>query len=603
MLSDITLLYPIILPIFFAILVLGVGTLFERIMNGKLQLAREIVAVIGLAVTSLHVFLIYWQLRYLQILSDWFAMAFGVFIPATLYYEYMPAGYWLTFAYQVFVNGQNWLLYRAVMPPAGSVFAVDFLSILMAAAFTGLGLIVCIYSIRYMEHDTGKTKYYALLLILVAAMNGVAFAGDLFTLFVFFEIMGISAYTLVGFRKEQWEPVEAGFKYLVMGAVGSSMVLYAISLIYGLTGTLNFAYLGTLIGTMIVHIGAFLSQMNPWALFLAFLVLYGSQVFYIIIALLIIGFGVKAAIVPVHTWLPDAHPAAPSGISAMLSGVVIKTGVYSMARALFVVFPITGVWPWLVRLDTPPYNLPQMFPTGFPGYSYPFNWNYALVLFGVITLIVSNVMALLQQDIKRLLAYSSILNIGFIMLGLSVGTAAGVSAAFFHLINHAIAKGLLFLGAGVYLHFTGSRMISDLSGIGRKTPITSMSFAIGTLALMGIPPLNGFWSKALIVLSAIWYAPFVPEGCVWVTVATITVLASAFSAAFYLRLVYVIWFSPESDRVKAISKKESLVMALPIAVLALACVVFGIYPSPIYSMANRAAEALLHYANYFTGII
>lgn len=589
MLSDVTLLYPIVAPIVFAILVLGVGAIFERVADGKLQLAREIVAVIGFAVTSLYVFLTYWQLRYLQIVSDWSLMTLGVFIPATFYYEYMPAGYWLTFAYQVFVNGQNWLLYRAVMPPTGSVFAVDFLSILMAAAFTGLGLVVCVYSIRYMEHDTGKTKYYALLLILVAAMNGVVFAGDLFTLFVFFEIMGVSAYTLVGFRKEQWEPVEAGFKYLVMGAVGSSMVLYSISLIYGLTGTLNFAYIGTLIN---------ISQtLNPWGF------LIGSQVFYIIIALLIIGFGIKAAIVPVHTWLPDAHPAAPSGISAMLSGVVIKAGVYSMARSLFVLFPITNAWPWIVNLNMPPYNFPQMFPSGFPGYSYPFNWNYALALFGVITLIVANLMALLQQDIKRLLAYSSVLNIGFIMLGLSVGTATGVSAAFFHLVNHAIAKGLLFLGAGVYLHSTGSRMLSDLSGIGRKTPITSMSFAIGALALMGIPPLNGFWSKALIVLSAVWYAPFVPEGWVWVTVAIITVLASAFSAAFYLRLIYVIWFSPESDRVKAINKKESLVMALPIVVLAVACIIFGVYPSPIYSMANRAAEALLHYANYFAGIL
>lgn len=589
MLSDVTLLYPVIVPIVFALVVLGVGTVFEKVADGKLQLAREIVAVIGFAVTSLYIFLIYWQLRYLQVISDWSLMAEGVLVPVTLYYEYMPAGYWLTFAYQTFVNEQNWLLYKATMPPVGSVFAVDFLSIFMAAAFTGLGLLVCIYSIRYMEHDTGKTKYYALLLILVAAMNGVAFAGDLFTLFVFFEIMGVSAYALVGFRKEQWEPVEAGFKYLVMGAVGSSMILYAISLIYGLTGTLNFAYIGTLINLS--------RTVNP----LGFLI--GSQVLYVIIALLVLGFGVKAAIVPVHTWLPDAHPAAPSGISAMLSGVVIKTGVYSMARSLFVLFPITLSWPWLIPLNVPPYNLPQMFPAGFPGYSYPFNWNYALVLFGVITLIVANIMALLQQDIKRLLAYSSILNIGFIVLGLSIGTAVGVSAAFFHLVNHAIAKGLLFLGAGVYLHATGSRMISDLSGIGRKTPITSISFAIGTLALMGIPPLNGFWSKALIVLAAIWYAPFVPEGWVWVTVAVITVLASAFSAAFYLRLLYVLWFAPESDRVKTINKKESLIMAVPIALLALACVAFGVYPSPIYSLANRAAEALLYSQNYIAGIV
>ncbi|MHA1607172.1 MAG: proton-conducting transporter transmembrane domain-containing protein [Candidatus Freyarchaeota archaeon] len=589
MLSDVTLLYPIIVPIVFAIIVLGAGTLFERVAGGKLQLIREILAVIGFIIASFYVFLTYWQLRYLQIISDWFQLSAGIFIPATLYYEYMPAGYWMTFAYQVFMNGQNWLLYKATMPPAGSVFAVDFLSILMAAAFTGLGLAVSIYSIRYMEHDTGKTKYYALLLILVAAMNGVAFAGDLFTLFVFFEIMSISAYSLVGFRKENWEPVEAGFKYLLMGAVGSSMVLYAISILYGLTGTLNFAYLGTLLG---------LGQaLNPWTFLL------GGSTFYLVIILLIIGFGVKAAIVPVHTWLPDAHPAAPSGISAMLSGVVIKAGVYSMARSLFVVFPVTEAWPWLVPINVAPYNLPAAFPTGFPGYSFPFHWNYALVVFAIITLIVANVMALLQQDIKRLLAYSSILNIGFIMVGISIGTAAGVTAGLFHLINHAIAKGLLFLGTGVYLHATGSRMLNDLSGIGRKTPITSLSFAIGTLALMGIPPLNGFWSKALIVLSALWYAPFVPEGWVWVTVALATILASAFSAAFYLRLIYVIWFSPESERVKAINKRESLVMALPIAVLAFACIAFGVYPSPLYSLANRAAEALLYIPNYFSGIV
>ncbi|MEM3568516.1 MAG: hypothetical protein QXI20_03155, partial [Candidatus Jordarchaeales archaeon] len=120
MLSDVTLLYPIVTPIVFAILVLGIGTIFERVADGKLQLAREITAVIGFAVTSLYVFLTYWQLRYLQIISDWSLVTFGAFIPATFYYEYMPAGYWLTFAYQVLVNGQNWLLYRAVMPPTGS---------------------------------------------------------------------------------------------------------------------------------------------------------------------------------------------------------------------------------------------------------------------------------------------------------------------------------------------------------------------------------------------------------------------------------------------------------------------------------------------------
>ncbi|MHA1262933.1 MAG: complex I subunit 5 family protein [Candidatus Freyarchaeota archaeon] len=264
--------------------------------------------------------------------------------------------------------------------------------------------------------------------------------------------MSISAYCLVGFRKENWEPVEAGFKYLLMVAVGSTLVLYASSFIYGYTGTLNFAYVGTLI-----------SQIDQ-------LTLYTTRpIFYLVITFLIAGFGVEAAIVPLHWWLPDAHPAAPSGMSAMLSGVVIKAAVYALIRTLLVMFPVQSTpFPYLwFTFTTTPYN----YPYGFPATPYPFDWNYALIVLAIITLVVANIMALLQRDIKRLLAYSSILNIGFILIGFSVGTFLGFTASFFHVINHAIMKGLLFLCAGAYLHATGSRMLDDLSGIGRKMPV------------------------------------------------------------------------------------------------------------------------------------
>jgi formate hydrogenlyase subunit 3/multisubunit Na+/H+ antiporter MnhD subunit len=598
MLSDINLIYPIIIPIATAILVIGAGTLFERVAGGKLQRIREIIATAGFSATAYVIYQMYWNLNTLKLISDTtfitsIIYAYTIpYLPPTLYFEYMPAGYLLTIVMGTLYSGNTlWALISAVTaPPTGSVFAVDFLSILMAAAFTGLGLLVCIYSIHYMEHDTGKTKYYALLLILVASLNGIVFSGDLFTLFIFFEIMSISAYCLVGFRKEKWEPVEAGFKYLLMVAVGSALVLYAMSFIYGYTGTLNFAYAGTIINTL------------DW------LQLFTTRpMLYLIITLLIAGFGVEAAIVPLHLWLPDAHPAAPSGMSAMLSGVVIASGVYALIRTLTVMFPVQLIPPQLLEafplLKVFVFTLGRYsFPVGFPAFPvpYPFDWNNALVVLAIVTMVVANVMALLQKDIKRLLAYSSILNIGFILIGFSTGTLLGYTASWFHVINHAIMKGLLFLCAGAYLHATGSRMLDDLSGIGRKMPTVSIALGIGSLGLIGLPPFNGFWSKLLLILSPIQLAPFTFNGWVWITLAVVAVLSSGFSAIYYLRLIQVIWFGKESAKVKSLERRRAPVwMLVPIVLLAAACVVFGLFPGIIYGLSSSAAESLYFIPAYF----
>nr|MDO8081785.1 proton-conducting transporter membrane subunit [Candidatus Freyarchaeota archaeon] len=598
MLSDINLIYPILIPIATAILVIGAGTLFERVAGGKLQRIREIIATAGFSATAYVIYQMYWNMNTLKLSSDIiFALsATTIYITPTFYFQYMPAGYILTILMNMLYSGSTlWTILAAVTaPPTGSVFAVDFLSILMAAAFTGLGLLVCIYSIQYMEHDTGKTKFYALLLILVASLNGIVFSGDLFTLFIFFEIMSISAYCLVGFRKEKWEPVEAGFKYLIMVAVGSSLVLYAMSFIYGYTGTLNFAYAGTLINIL------------DWLQLFTL-----RPLFYLIIALLIAGFGVEAAIVPLHFWLPDAHPAAPSGMSAMLSGVVIASGVYTFIRTLTVMFPVQLIPSPL--LDLVPllklytFTLGRYsFPVGFPAFPvpYPFDWNNALVVLAIVTMVVANVMALLQKDLKRLLAYSSILNIGFILIGFSTGTLLGFTASWFHVINHAIMKGLLFLCAGAYLHATGSRMLDDLSGIGRKMPTVSISVGIGGLALIGLPPFNGFWSKLLLILSPVQLAPFTFNGWVWITLAVVAVISSGFSAIYYLRLIQIIWFGKESAKVKSLERKRAPVwMLVPIVLLAAACVVFGIFPGIIYSLSSSAAGALYFIPAYFSGIL
>lgn len=547
MISDINLLYPILIPIATAILVIGAGTLFERVAGGRLQRIREIIATAGFSITAYIIYLMYLNLNTLQLLSYIAPIVFGMPIIPTYYFEYMPGGYTTTILINLLTGGQGPLakvsaLSMFTAPPTGSVFAVDFLSIVMAATFTGLGLLVCVYSISYMEHDTGKTKFFALLLILVAALNGIVFSGDLFTLFVFFEIMSISAYSLVGFRKEKWEPVEAGFKYLIMVAVGSSLVLYAMSFIYGYTGTLNFAYAGSVINTLLSLDPLQLSTLRP--------------LFYLVIAFLLAGFGVEAAIVPLHWWLPDAHPAAPSGMSAMLSGVVIASGVYSIIRTLTVLFPVQSTpFPYLwYTFTTTAYS----YPYGFPATPYPFDWSYALVVLAIITMVVANIMALLQKDIKRLLAYSSILNIGYILMGFSTGTFLGYTAAWFQVINHAMMKGLLFLCAGAYLHATGSRMIDDLSGIGRKMKTVSISLGIGSFALIGLPPFNGFWSKLLLILAPIQLAPFTMNGWVWITLSLVAVLSSGFSAIYYLRLIQIVWFGKESAKVKALKRKEPL---------------------------------------------
>ncbi|MGQ9718929.1 MAG: complex I subunit 5 family protein [Nitrososphaerales archaeon] len=436
-------------------------------------------------------------------------------------------------------------------PPIGVSFAVDQFSIFMAFVFCLLGLLVSIYSVRYMEGDTGLDKYYSLLMSLVAGLVGVSFAGDLFNLFIFWEAMSLSSYALVAFKKYRWEPIEASFKYLVMSTIGSLTALYAMSILYGLAGTLNITDLASIIPTL-----------EPYPL-------------YLVIIAIIAGFGVTASIVPFHFWLPDAHPAAPSGISAMLSGVVIKAGVYAIVRVLFSIFDPAA-----------------------------FSFGTALVLFGIITLSVANVMALLQRDIKRLLAFSSIVNIGYIIFGFGVGAyalnvygmsgysiaALAMMGAIFHIFNHAIGKGLLFLGAGNFIHEAGTRDLMELEGVGKKMPLTGTSFSIGLLALAGVPPLSGFWSKLFIILAG--YT--VLSDSFMVVTTSIVVLNAIFAAAYYLWLMQRLMLKAPKPRVEhAHEGKGLLSMVLPVVIMSLITVVIGLWPFEIINFADLAARSLL----------
>jgi len=252
--------------------------------------------------------------------------------------------------------------------PLGINLVLDGLSSLLLLAISIVSAAAMLFSARYMEQYTAKAKYLSLFLLMVVGMNGVVLSGDIFNLFVFLEIASLASYALVGFGCEH-EELEASFKYMVLGTIASIFILFAIALVYGNTGMLNMAYISKAIQN---------SGLNAGLKFA--------------LALFIVGFGLKAALVPFHAWLPDAHPSAPAPISAMLSGILIKTlGVYALARVLFNVFGVSVSIGWL------------------------------LIVLGLLSMVAGAFLAIGQWDLKRLMAYSSISQIGYVVLGIGLG--------------------------------------------------------------------------------------------------------------------------------------------------------------------------------------
>ncbi len=427
-------------------------------------------------------------------------------------------------------------------PPLGACLQIDVFSIFMTMVYIIIGLFTTVYSIKFMERDSGLTEYYTLMLGMVAGMTGVVFAGDFFTLFVFWELMCLTSYALVAFRKQKWESIEAGFKYLIMSAAGSATILLAMSFLYGMTGTLNFAALASRLAN---------TSSEGWL--------------YITLALVIVGFGIKAAIVPFHTWLPDAHSAAPSPVSAMLSGVMVPTGACVLIRILLLVF--SSAQP---------------------------AWQMTLAIFAVFTMFGGNLMALLQNDLKRLLAFSTIAHMGYIIFGFAIASPEGLAASLFHIVNHAVMKSLLFLCAGAFIRQTKTRDLRKLRGIRRAMPMTSAAFTIGTIAIAAFPPLNGFWSEMMIVAAGV--------RAEMIVFSALMLANMALSVVYYFRLIRIIIL----ERPTKVSKKATkapVSMLIPILVLAVLCIFIGAYPVPYIDASSKAAEAMLNIGAYIDAVL
>ncbi|HSW56182.1 MAG TPA: proton-conducting transporter membrane subunit [Ignavibacteriaceae bacterium] len=343
--------------------------------------------------------------------------------------------------------------------PYGIVLVQDALTSFILVMVSIISFTSLIFSIQYIRHLSMDWKYYALFMLLVTGMNGVIITGDLFNLYVFMEIALFSAFALVAYGSKA-EEFEAAFKYAVMGSVSSFLILAGIAVTYSATSTLTMAKVAEVLPAV------------------------DQKVIFWIGALFIAGFGLKAAAMPFHAWLPDAHSSAPAPISSMLSGVLIKAlGIYVMLRIFYNVF-----------------NAPEIFMKIF------------LVL-GTISIIVGVFLAIGQWDMKRLLAYHSISQIGYILLGMGIATPLGILGAVFHLFNHAIFKSLLFYNAGSVEMALGTRDLRKMGNLMKLLPTTSQTSLIASLSISGIPPFNGFFSKLIIIIAALqaglpWYAVF-----------------------------------------------------------------------------------------------
>jgi multicomponent Na+:H+ antiporter subunit D len=415
--------------------------------------------------------------------------------------------------------------------------ALDGFSLFMLVVIALVGLACSLFSINYMEHYGDKAPYYALFLVMIAGMNGLVLATDLFNIYLFLEVAAVASYALVAYGLEHDE-LEASFKYLMLSVVASAFILVSIAVLFGITGGLSFE-----------AVAAGLRSLDA------------GSVVAICSALFIMGFGLKAALIPFHAWLPDAHPSAPAPISAMLSGLLIKvSGVYALVRIVFNVFGLTPA------LST------------------------VMMYLGTISVVVAALLALGQKDIKRMLAYSSISQVGYVILGIGIGTPLGIAGGLFHLFNHAIAKGLLFLTSGSIQQSTGTRNLDEMGGLGKRMPFTSVTHLIGALSISGVPPLNGFWSKLIIIIALVQagHPAF----------ALIAVLASVLTLWYYLLIQRKAFFGKLNEKWSAI-KEAPFWMAASTVLLAFLCVAIGILFSPaVKAWVQPAANVLTEGVQY-----
>ena len=428
---------------------------------------------------------------------------------------------------------------------------VGGLSLLMIMLISIIVLLIAINSIRYLKKeqeltlvsDGRITLYYALILLFTGTMMWTVTTNNLIMLFVAMEASTLSTALLVAFYRKK-ASLEAGYKYVLLVVTGMTFSLFGIVLIFA--AALPHLPEGAS-ALRLTEVGK-VAKLIP------------KNIALLGVAFMTVGFATKAGLVPFHAWLPDAHSEAPTPISAMLSGLIIKLGAYALART--------------VTIFAPTYNQVIVF----------------IAILSSISMLIGIFMALVQDDLKRLLAFSSVSQISYVFEGLGLGTYLGIYGGLFHLVNHTIIKALLFMSVGAVMYATGGiRNISKLGGLAKKMPITAFCFFVGALALGGLPPFNGFVSKFTIFLA-------VGEQKLYWAMA-ISVITGLLTLACLVWAAYrVFWRAPAEPIVVGNPgevREVPILMWISIVILALACIVIGIFPTILHPILDRATNAIL----------
>jgi multicomponent Na+:H+ antiporter subunit D len=457
---------------------------------------------------------------------------------------YAIAVTWLVFAMAVAllarVLATGTIVYRLGnwASPWGIEYRVDVLGAFVILFVAAIGAVVLTWSPRSLAAEIPRDRLYlfcSVYLLCLTGLLGITVTGDLFNLFVFLEITSLSSYALISLGTDR-RALAAAFRYLVMGTAGATFYLIGVGFLYLMTGTLNMMDMARLLPAV-----------------------EGVRTVHVAFAFITVGIALKMALFPLHLWLPNAYAYAPSTVTAFLAATATKVMVYVFLRVVYTVFG--------------------------EGFAFgTLHLNAVLMPVALAGILVASTVAIFQRNIKRMLAYSSVAQIGYMVLGLSFGAVTGLTAGIVHLFNHAMMKGGMFLAMGCIALRAGSVEIDDLRGIGRRMPVTMAAWVVGGLGLIGVPVTVGFVSKWYLVQAAL-------ESGLW-PVAALVLLSSLLALAYVWRVVEIAYFQPPPEGSPRIPEAP-LSMLVPVWILIGATVVFGLWTPLSLGVARKAAEVLL----------
>jgi len=424
------------------------------------------------------------------------------------------------------------------VPPIGIEYRVDVFNGFILLLVSLMGAVIVPYAKRSVEKEIAPEKhawFYATFLLCVCGLLGMTITGDAFNIFVFMEVSSLATYALISMGKDR-RALLAAYQYLVMGTIGATFYVIGVGLLYSMTGTLNLADLASRLGGI-----------------------ENSRAVLAALAFLTVGISLKLALFPLHVWLPNAYAFAPSMATAFLAATATKVAVYLLLRYFFTVFGASVIFAHVPVTEI-------------------------FLLLSLAAMFGASIVAVFQENVKRMLAYSSVAQIGYITLGIAIANQSGLTGGIVHLFNHALMKGALFMAIGAVFYQIGSVKISDLAGIGKRMPITMAAFVVAGLSIIGVPGTVGFISKWYLVLGAF------EQGWWWLA---LLIVASSLIAVVYIgRLVEVMWFRPVSNAAKR-ATEPPMSMLVPTLLLAAMTVYFGFDTSATAGIASLAADWLL----------